>query len=40
MFENITIKIDKSPIQKVKECRYLGIEIDSDLTWKSQVNNM
>ena len=39
-FENITIKINNSPIEKVNHCRYLGIEIDSDLSWMPQVNNV
>ena len=39
-FENISIKINDSPLERVDHCKYLGVEIDSDFTWKPHINNV
>ena len=34
---NIEIHIDDSPIQRIRECKFLGIIIDENLSWRSHI---
>ena len=37
-FENVSMKINNVPIERVNHCKYLGVIIDTEFTWKPQVN--
>ena len=39
-FANLNIKIENTSLEKVNKCKYLGVVIDSDLSWKPQVENV
>ena len=39
-FENVSIKINNVLIERVNHCKYLGVTIDTEFTWKPQVNNV
>ena len=36
----ITIKISNQPISQIEECRFLGVMIDSKLSWKSHIKHV
>ena len=38
MNEAIDLKIDKSIINRVRECKFLGTVINENLTWKPHIN--
>ena len=38
--QSLRIKIDDTPIKQVDSTKYLGITFDSNLTWKSHVNEL
>ena len=38
--QSLRIKIDDTPIKKVDSTKYLGITFDSNLTWKSHINEL
>ena len=40
LFENVKIKIQNSQLQRVTYCKYLGVIIDSCLTWTPQIDNV
>ena len=37
---NLDIKIDKYPITQVHECNFLGIQINSTMTWNTHINKI
>ena len=39
-FDNVSIKINNVPIERINHCKYLGVTIDTEFTWKPQVNNV
>ena len=39
-FENVSIKINNVPIERVNHCKYLGVTIDTEFTWKPQFNHV
>ena len=38
--QSLRIKIDDAPIKQVHSTKYLGITFDSNLTWKSHINEL
>ena len=38
--QSLRIKIDDTPIKQVDSTKYLGITFDSNLTWKSHINEL
>ena len=40
MKQKITLKIHKTALTEKSHVKYLGIEIDSTLTWKTHIENL
>ena len=38
--QSLRIKIDDTPIKQVDSTKYLGVTFDSNLTWKSHINEL
>ena len=39
-FEGVKIKLKNDELQKVTQCKYLGVILDSSLTWTPQIDNV
>ena len=38
--DNLTLRINGRPIKKVDECKFLGIYIDRNISWRSHINKI
>ena len=39
-FNSVKIKINDTNLERVKECKYLGVLLDETLSWKPQINQV
>ena len=39
-FNSLKIKINDTNLERVKECKYLGVLLDETLSWKPQINQV
>ena len=39
-FNSVKIKINDTNLERVKECKYLGVLLDENISWKPQINQV